>query len=224
MSHPAIQTRQDRIRGCGKRKPGGMYLVAAGLGRPCGKLPIPLECCPTCSNGIKPTRGWTWVNGTVLAAQNECRTGAECSACPLGGPIGRVGLLWIGGKFYKRPEDWTREAHEQGISRRLAQIPKEFEVGKTWVFVAHRQCIENADGSYTAGVFHAFRPTAIEYVVRGDETDEEIERLVKRGITPVRVELQGEPAANGVALRRQDEPDDLDDFDASDEVSHTDLF
>lgn len=191
MSHPAIQTRHDRIRGCGKRKPGGMYLVAAGLGRPCGKLPIPLECCPTCSGGIKPTRGWTWVNGTAFAAQNECKSGNECAACPLGGPIGRCGLLWIGGKFYARPEDWTREANEQGVSRRLAQIPKEFEVGKTWVFVAHRQCIVNPDGSYTPGVFHAFRPTAIEYVIRGDETDEEIDRLIKRGITPVRVELQG---------------------------------
>jgi hypothetical protein len=38
------------------------------------------------------------------------------------------------------------------------------------------------------GVFAVFRPTRIEYVVRGDETDEQLERLEKRGVTCVRVE------------------------------------
>lgn len=42
------------------------------------------------------------------------------------------------------------------------------------------------------GIFHAFRPTAIEYVTRGDETAEEIEALDKRGTTPVKVELAEE--------------------------------
>ena len=36
-----------------------------------------------------------------------------------------------------------------------------------------------------------FVPTAIEYVVLGDESDEEIERLLARGITPVKVECVG---------------------------------
>src|SRR5262249_36934129 len=86
------------------------------------------------------------------------------------------------------PADWTREAHAQGVSRRINAVPRDFEVGKTWVLVAHKKCIENPDGSFTAGVFHAFKPVAVEYVVKGDETDEEIEALLKRGITPVVVE------------------------------------
>jgi hypothetical protein len=186
--HPAIETRCDSERGCGWRKPGGLYLVASGPCRPCGKLPIPLDVCPTCHGGIKPSRGWTWVNGTALAAQKECRSGNECSTCPLGGPLGRCGLLWIGEKFYPTPHDWTREALDQGVSRRIPQLPKDLEPGKTWVLVAHRKCIQNEDGSWTAGIFHAFRPTAVEYVVRGDEPDEAIDALVKRGIVPVAVE------------------------------------
>jgi hypothetical protein len=38
------------------------------------------------------------------------------------------------------------------------------------------------------GIFHAFLPKRIEYVCRGDETDDEIEMLERRGITPVRVQ------------------------------------
>jgi hypothetical protein len=78
------------------------------------------------------------------------------------------------------------------VSRRLSQVPKDFKVGETWVLVAHRKAIKNADDSWTAGIFHAFRPQAVEYVVRGTETDEEIEALVKRGLTPVQVEKPSE--------------------------------
>lgn len=208
--HPAIQTRQDSKRGCGWRKPGGLYLVADGPSAPCGKLPIPLEICPTCSGGIHFSRSWTWVNGTALAAQKECqpvreaitKSGlsytefitSECSLCPLGQPLGRCGLLWVGEKFYQRPEDWTGEAMTKGVSRRIPAVPRDFEVGKTWVLVAHKKCIRNPDGTFTPAIFHAFRPSAVEYVVKGDETDEEIDALVRRGLTPVVIERQEQAA------------------------------
>lgn len=191
-----IEIRQDKKRGCGWRKPGGIYLVSAGLAAPCGKLPIPLTVCPTCGNGVKPARGWTWIDGTTLAK------------CPMSGTP-KVGLLWVGDKFYS-PDTFTREAAQQGVSRRISTIPKDFKLGETWVWFAHRKAITepcpdcketstskckrcDGDGSiYTAGIFHAFKPTAIEYVVKGDESDEELERIVKRGITPVRIEKVNE--------------------------------
>lgn len=40
---------------------------------------------------------------------------------------------------------------------------------------------------FTQGIFSIFKPTRIEYVVKGDETDEQIERMIERGITPVNV-------------------------------------
>ena len=49
------------------------------------------------------------------------------------------------------------------------------------------------------GVFSAFKPTAVEYVVRGDETKEELETKVKRGITPVKVQI-----ADRLPMKRDD--------------------
>jgi len=225
-----IETRRDRKRGCGWRQPGGKYLVAGSLSSPCGKLPLALDVCPTCHQGIKPTRGWTWVGPGPLFEGRACAFPVhiphECSPCPLDKPesLGKAGLLWIGGKFYPAPGDFWREAKLQGVSRRIAAIPKDFQVGVTWVLLAHRKAIsrtcpvcngaghypqtcyyrerglagetcEECDGEgrfYTPGIFHAFCPTAIEYVVKGDEADEELERLVKQGCTLVRVERVGE--------------------------------
>jgi hypothetical protein len=204
-----IEVRYDRERGCGWRKGGGLYLISGGVSQPCGKLPLPLEKCPTCSHGIKFTRGWTWVDGDALFRERECAAPPEnCVGCQMNVPLfgeqlGRCGLLWIGEAFYKTPADWLKESKEQGISRRISTVPNDFEVGKTWVLVAHNKAIaepcklqdvrscEVCEGSmwhYTPAVFQLFKPQAIEYVVKGDETEEELERLVKRGITPVRIE------------------------------------
>jgi hypothetical protein len=215
-----IDVRTDRQRGCGWRKPGGLYLVSSGLAAPCGALPIRLDRCPCCGNGIKATRGWTWIDAGLLLAPavalcggppavNLDRFGAapSCSRCPLPRLTGKHGLLWIGGQFYKSPADFTREAAEMGVSRRLSQLPKDFKLGETWVFVAHREAIgepcpecaacKTGDRCercgmtgtvYRPGIFHAFKPSAVEYVVKGDETEEALARLVKRGITPVRVD------------------------------------
>ena len=183
-----IEVRHDKQRGCGWRKPGGLYLISGGPSAPCGKLPIPLSICPCCHAGIKPTRGWTWVDGDALAAQTTCFNAPDCGGCPLARKLGMVGLLWIGGSYYPTPAHWTREAVTQGVSRRLKAIPKQFKLGETFVFVAHQQVIPAEDGKLQPGVFHIFKPTAIEYVVKGDESDEKLEALVKRGITPVRVE------------------------------------
>jgi hypothetical protein len=127
------------------------------------------------------------VNGTALADQKQCLSANECAECPLGGPIGRCGLIWIGEKFYATPLEWTLEARSQGVSRRLPNIPNGVEIGKTWVLVAHRRCITNEDGTFSPGVFHAFKVQRIEYVVTGTESAEKIDSLVKKGVTPVNV-------------------------------------
>ena len=212
MDADTVEQRLDRKRGCGWRKPGGLYLVADGLSRPCGKLPIPLDVCPVCGGGIKPARGWTWVNGTALAAGQTCRE-LGCSVCPLGSPagIGRCGLLWVGGAFYRRPADFLAEAAEMGVSRRVPAVPKGLEVGKTWVMVAHRRAIINADGSFTAAVFGIFRPQAVEYVIREDDSTEKLERMVQRGITPVRIERVADEPLLGAAKNQQERTQNVPD-------------
>jgi hypothetical protein len=192
----SVEIRFDQVRGCGTRKAGGLYLVADGPSASCGRLPLPLPVCGTCGHGFKPTRGWPWVTVPAAFLESESQACAEshCARCPLcpTRPEVRVGLLWCGEAFYATPADWLREAAAQGISRRIATVPKGFVVGETWVLMAHRKALMGvADGgevTYQAGIFHTFRPTAIEYVVTGIETEEDLAALRKRGITPVRVE------------------------------------
>jgi hypothetical protein len=188
-----IRTSVERARGCGYRKGGGVYLRLDVEGSSCGKLPIPLTVCPTCNCGIKFTRGFQWVDLSRLSANKTCDTPTRCEGCPLAATnINKAGLIWIGQSFYKTPEDWLNEAREMGISRRLSTVPHGFELGKTWVAAAHLKAIANPvepgkDPTFIPGIFHVFRPSRIEYVVKGDETPEQLEKLEKRGFELVRV-------------------------------------
>lgn len=189
-------------RGCGFRKEGGLYLVSGGLMMPCGGLPVPLEVCPVCHSGIHPTRGWTWIQAAVLFKAAEIREdcGSEsCRWCPVSHPPERAGLLWVGEKFYPTTEEFTKESAAQGVSRRVSAIPNDFEIGKTWVYFAHRKAVHVSTplpsepgtvawtDDYVPGIFHAFRPTAIEYIVKPDDDEEKLQRLEDRGITLIRL-------------------------------------
>ena len=201
--HPAVLVSQEEARGCGYRKEGGLYLVADSPGEPCGRLPLPCGTCPCCGAGIKPTRGWSWIDVGALVkpleacSRGSCKAAADTfvsvplRACPLDGDVERAGLVWVGGRYYKTPEDFMAEAARQGISRRIPHLPTKFELGKTWVLLAHRDC-PLPDGSTGPAVFSAFQPRRVDKILRGNETDEEIDKLVKRGLTPVIVERLGE--------------------------------
>lgn len=183
-----IITKIESARGCGYKKEGGMYLTSSGLSKPCYKFPIALTVCPCCSAGIKPTRGFTWISFDLI--KNAPCSKSDCFGCyPFDGSHDRFGLLWIGEKFYKTPEDFTREARSLGVSRRLSQIPRDLEIGKTWILIAHRKAIktEDPDNPFAPGIFHAFKPERIEYVITGKETEKELERLEKRGFTLVKI-------------------------------------
>jgi len=179
-------------RGCGFRHPG-LYLISEGIGRTCGKLPLPLTVCPCCGAGIKHSLGWTWVDAKKLFEKQLCRYLSEphadlCCTCPLDNPPEKVGLIWIGEQYYATPEEYLNEAGVQGISRRVAAVPRGFTVGKDWVLLAHKKAIANADGTYTPAIFYMFQPTRIEYVVKGTETEEELNELERRGLTLVKLE------------------------------------
>lgn len=181
----------ERKRGCGYRKVGGLYLCADGPGEPCHRLPVPLEVCPTCHAGFKQTRGWTWVKPEPLLGGNcEPGTGTilHCAGCPACKPYRmgeKAGLIWIGEKFYKTPGDFTREAVAMGVSRRITAIPKGFKVGGHYVLVAHPKAIvigpimgppikDNQATEYRdhrPGIFHVFKPTRIEKIVKQSDFD-----------------------------------------------------
>lgn len=181
-----IRVSHEARRGCGYRKAGGLYLVSGGYGRHCGALPIELSVCPTCHAGIKPARGWTWVNLAALAAVRGCSQ-TNCGDCPIADAlIQDVGLLWVGEKFYPTSQSFREEANRLGISRRITAIPRKFKIGETWVALAHRKAIE-ALPEPKAGIFHLFKPVAIEYVVQHDDPEEKLQKLVDRGLSLVKV-------------------------------------
>lgn len=194
-------------RGCGYRKVGGLYLAGTGFGIACDRLPFVLHVCPTCSHGIKPTRGFTWVDTPVLFGGPHL-TGygipCDCKHCPLcKNPelIGRAGLLWIGEQFYKTAAEFETEANLLGVSRRLATIPRGFELGKTWILFAHRlgkktttpveipgalPGVTSTKDTYEPAIFRVWLPQRIEQIcVESQRGTEEIAALEKRGITPV---------------------------------------
>jgi ribosomal protein S27AE len=181
-------------RGCGFRKIGGLYLVSGGRGVVCDRLPIMLTVCPTCGHGFKQTRGFTWVDLETLVGglHPACVDDFPCPLCMRPDNFGRCAMLWIGEKFYKRPIDFTREADMQGISRRIAAVPRGFKVGESWILLAHPKaidmplrCLNCGAGvllnystnelqcekcawhspEYRAGIFHVWKPARIEKIL-----------------------------------------------------------
>lgn len=177
---------------------------------PCHRLPFVLDVCPTCGAGIRPSRAWTWIKAFSLFDPSCYSIGRDekespghnpkhCPYCVICRPglleEKRSGLIWIGEKFYPFPEDFIRESNAMGISRRITAVPRGFVLGETWVFVAHKKAsseVENGKATYKPGIFQVYRPSSIEYVVTGEESDEELENMVKRGITPIKVEHDGQ--------------------------------
>ncbi len=211
---------QEAVRGCGYRKVGGLYLVGEYIVVPCDRLPYPLDCCPVCGGGVKVSRGYTKINPLQLFGfHHPCKERfANCFVCsPTSDP---AFIMNVGERHYPKPEDFMEEAMSQGVSKRIPFVPKEMELGKTVVYLAHpRACrlvdstvlqqamalIKGGDGGdqprlvetdkvdYKLGIFSAFIPQRVEKLIwERDATPEEIKKLEKRGITPVIIK-DGDP-------------------------------
>ena len=197
---------------CGWRRVGGLYLCGSYTSISCDRLPYPLETCPVCGGGIKVSRGFTRINPSRLfGIHNGCKD--HLRPCFMCDPRDEVAfIMGVGEKFYKTPSDFLEEAHRLGVSKRIPFIPKELELGKTVIYLAHpkavevkepvalQQALSILEESETKqprlletekvekrlGIFTAFVPQRIEKLVwQSQATPEELERLEKRGITPV---------------------------------------
>jgi hypothetical protein len=107
--------------------------------------------------------------------------------------------MWVGEMFYPTPDDFLAEGLAVGISKRMGHIPRGFKIGEDMIMLAHNKCSfleQQEDDTFkmyeAPGIFMAFRPSAIEYVVKDDDTDEYLLSLEKRGIRLVRVEQLGD--------------------------------
>lgn len=213
-----IEDRYESERGCGYRKPGGKYLMGGSIGKACGRLPIPLTVCPCCNQGIKQTRGFSYLPAELISKSQQllCGMDVDCSLCePFSGiargEIKEIGLMWIGEKFYPSYKDFIKEANTQGISKRIAAVPRGLEIGKTWVALAHPKVVphgvdDKGKPVLSPGIFRVFRPTHMEYVVRernGKVIDgkKKLADLQKRGFTLVRVHKQTLVSPDGFPIQ-----------------------
>lgn len=232
----------EQKRGCGYRKVGGLYLVSEGSGVPCDRLPYALTKCPTCSCGIKQSRGWTWVDVEKLVGGNHkisvahgepavtpcgCNRGL-CPFCHGVKDMGKTGLLWIGTQFYPTPAHFIAEGLSLGFSKRISAIPRGFEVGKTWVLLAHPKTIqqhliggvvvpegqlpmlqdgETVEEKWLAGIFRVWRPSRIEKIINESDLKNtaEMEKLHRLGITPVPVP-DDDPDHHGSVWDKAEDP------------------
>lgn len=174
----------EEKRGCGYRKPSkdgvGIYLMGSPFSEACERLPFPLTTCPCCGAGIGFQRAWRWIDPQVVFAAHldpKCdgRAGHRHDACVMCTPSlvdGMAGLKWIGEQFYS-PHAYIREARDRGISMKIPAIPHGFEIGKTFVYIAHTKAYidwgsEGLEGR--PGVFMVFRPVQVDLVV--DDLDD----------------------------------------------------
>jgi hypothetical protein len=209
---------EESARGCGYRKPAkdgvGVYLVGPSEGVGCGRLPFKLHACPVCGGGIRASRGWNWIEPSKLFVMPEdgrlpsapCQLGRRiCESCPLGLgiPEGRHGLLWIGESFYKTPDDFSKESNRMGVSRKIKTVPKGFEIGKTWVYLAHRLTpvgpfdAEKGEVPKEPAIFSTFKPTGIDLVIADENKvpDRAVKLAEEHGARIVRVVPKVPPAA-----------------------------
>lgn len=202
----------ESARGCGFRKPGvdgvGIYLMGGHGWHACGRLPIPLHSCRACGRGIKPARGWTWVYPHEAFELEYCAADERlCLACLFGEQMPeRAGLIWVGEKYYPSPDAFMRESMSLGISRKIAAIPRDFVLGETVIYLAHRSAIFTPpdpsigrDMSFGPGLFSAFIPERVDLVVQ--DAEHVPERALKLASTIA--EQHGEAAVRIVQVLRQ---------------------
>ena len=185
----------EEKRGCGYRKVGGLYLWGKGQSMQCDRFPYIVEPCPVCGEGIKFTRGFKWIDWKRYAGVHDRCTCKDF--CPICYPLEeKYGLMFVSKQYYS-PSAFVKEATNLGVSKRIPFVPKNLELGKTWILLAHQEAGERKieDKNTLTGfrteripaIFYAFRPTKVEMIVTETQSkdDKFMEKLKKRGITPV---------------------------------------
>lgn len=185
-------------RACGKRIPGGLYFI--------GDVPeddlngwLPRAC--RCKCGVKFLKGSRNVQKFIpYDAYPELRPESkDPRKFASFKPEEETYVVTIGVNNYPTVEDYINEAKEQGISCYVKELLRGFKVGISWIFLLHPNCFRREviqdEGELFAkpktvkepGIIAVFKPKAIQYVCKGDESDEFLLGLAEKGVTPVNV-------------------------------------
>jgi len=192
----------EKVRGCGYRKVGGLYLMGTGIAVPCDMLPLALHPCEYCGFQIPFSRGFMWISPMYLnvdAEKHHKETECKCieivkDKCPVCFPKvgqGKYGFMWVGARHYT-PESFVKESKEVGVCKKIAKIPKDLEFGKTWILLAHRKVpfspelnpngLRAKEPEYKPAIFYAFRVTRIEKLIwKSKATKRRLNKLKEQG-------------------------------------------
>ncbi len=191
------EIKKDSKRKCGFKKIGGTYIVNDAIDYfSCIALPYNVGICPCCFEGFKFSRSFKWfIPNKLFTDINETCSGFIENACPIKNncPLKlkeKSGILWVGKQFYS-PEEFIKEAKELGVSKRIAAVPNGFEIGKTWVFLAHQNAGRDPKtNKRVPALFYVFKPTRIEKIVSETQfrNREEMDKLKAKGIIPIVVD------------------------------------
>ncbi len=179
-------------RGCGERKPGGLYIFCGGAQLACYRFPMALpEACPCCGEELRQMRSVRMIDpmklwGNCTDNTHPCHR-YQCFGCF---PPDKAGLMWVGKEYYS-PEHFIMEANSYGVSKRIPAIPKNLKIGDK-LFLVHNEALpeKNADGTKCenrTGVFYAATITEFHKILTEKQANdpEYIDDLIEKGITPV---------------------------------------
>ena len=134
---------QEIIRACGYRKVDGLYLVGDGIFTPCDRLPLEIGPCPCCGGVIKAGRGMAEINPHKYFGDHKHCVETEYIRCMVCEPPDETAyIMMVGEQFYPKASDFYAEARRQGISKRIAHLPKKFKVGITPIYLAHPTALQ----------------------------------------------------------------------------------
>jgi len=137
------------------------------------------------------------VNKEVV--RHECKCRDDCPICwPDSNNLKKYALMWVGEQHYT-PEAFVLEANKMGVCKAIPNIPKDLKLGETWVFLAHRkvkfyegfdECgLALSEPIEKAGIFYGFIPQRVELLIwKSEASEEKLEELKSKGITPIIVE------------------------------------
>lgn len=189
---------------CGYRKVGKLYLVGSGVSRTCDGLPLLLEPCGCCDYKPKFSRNIQWIEkkyiSHLMGNHLHCECPTDCEICySTYSNSKKYGLMWVGRQYYT-PEGFVIEANRMGVSKAIPNLPKDLELGITWVLLAHEDAYYedmpfdedhiiyyDIRDRYPA-VFYAFIPQRVEMLIwQSEATTEKLNELWEQGITPILV-------------------------------------
>jgi len=197
----------EPIRECGYRQINGMYLVTSPMFISCDRLPLRTPVCPYCGEYPRFTRSIAKINPLALFSFHQYSQPYECSCsmkgneCSICEPGDEAYLMWIGKDYsYK---SFKREALQQGISKRIARIPRDFKLGQHEIWLAIKNYLTDPNDKrykYDAVVM-VFMPERIEYLMEKKDIyskseQDKIKKLTKQGVTIIFIDRTPENAVH----------------------------